>query len=173
MSAVWLLASRGQHRACADKQAMWANSTVACIKQIMEFLGELADRFKLSKATVDVLAAEKLDSETALAGLSNNIIDRLPQLKLGKKTALHVAATHLQAKAGGSPLVPVLPQQDNVPSVFSDDNSKASSTLDDIINGLRGLEIGCSKSGTTAVAARGEPLRIVDFVSSSLFPRKR
>ena len=36
--------------------AAWANCTVAS-----EFLGEFADRFKLSKATVDVLAAETFD----------------------------------------------------------------------------------------------------------------
>ena len=139
----------------------------------MEFLIEFADRFKLSKATVDVLAAEKFDSETALAGLSNEITEKLPQLKLGEKTAPRVAATHFQPRAGGGPLAPVLPQKDSVPLVSSVSNSKTSSTLDDIINSLGGVEIGGGKSSTTAVAARGEPVRIVDFVSSSLFPRKR
>ena len=81
---------------------------------------------------------------------------------------MRVAASRFQTKAGGSPLVPVLPQQGSVSSVSGVDNSKTSSPLDDIIKGLGGLKIGDGKSGTTADAVRGEPLRIVDFVSPTL-----
>ena len=56
-----------------------------------------------------------------------------------------------------------------MPSVSSVDNSKTSSTLDDITNGLGGLGISGGKSGTTA--AKGErraTTTVVDFVSPTL-----